>query len=106
MAAYTNYNERYILHERILWHMDSFSMKHPLSLHGTSPVSRSCSAAGAGGWLTYKVSSHLLILLKAAGITELQQGVHMIGACLEQNLLEWKTALERLQVARSPRETP
>lgn len=50
-------------------------MKHPLSFH---EVAFACELEGFErqtqvSWLTYKVSSHLLILLKAAGVTELQK---------------------------------
>lgn len=43
---------------------------------------------GVSQSLTYKVSSHLLVLLKPASVTELQERVDMIGARLEQNLRE------------------
>lgn len=42
------------------------------------------SRAGCG--LTYEVACHLLVLLEPAGVTELQQGVDMVGAGLEQDL--------------------
>lgn len=47
---------------------------------------------GVSQSLTYKVSSHLLVLLKPASVTELQERVDMIGARLEQNLQVRKRA--------------
>lgn len=36
--------------------------------------------------LTDEVAGHLLVLLEAAGVAELQQGVHVVGAGLQQDL--------------------
>lgn len=36
--------------------------------------------------LTYEVAGHLLVLLEPAGVAELQQGIHVIGAGLQQDL--------------------
>lgn len=36
--------------------------------------------------LTYEVAGHLLVLLEPAGVTQLQQGVHVVGAGLQQDL--------------------
>lgn len=44
------------------------------------------AAPGLPTGLTYKVPGHLLVLLKAAGIAELQERIHVIGARLQQNL--------------------
>lgn len=69
--ACTRYNQLYVPPRWVL----SISVEHPLS---SQEVAFACELEGLEwlvqvSWLTYKVSSHLLILLKAAGITELQK---------------------------------
>ena len=57
-----------------------------------APPAKACAGAEErqGGVptrpLTYEVSGHLLILLKAASVAELQERVNVVRAGLEQNL--------------------
>lgn len=47
---------------------------------------RGAWAARQGCGLTYEVTCRLLVLLEPAGVAELQQGVNVVGAGLEQDL--------------------
>lgn len=48
--------------------------------------------------LTYEIPGHLLVLLHAAHVAELQEGVHVVGVHLEQQL---QRALQRFCVITS-----